>query len=139
MERRVLLVDDDRSLSPMVKEYPEAKDLICHLHHNGYDALEDLRMTVFHICILDIRMPFKDGFQLADEIKQIQPETPFLFTEKEDRIRGLEAGADDYITKPFSMLELYLRIKNHPGNLISVGIVLIPGAERSSLTAMPYV
>lgn len=111
----ILLVDDDRSLSPMVKEYLEAKDFTCHLHHNAYDALEDLKRFSFNLCILDIRMPLKNGFQLAEEIKTLQPDTPFLFltgnTEKDDRIKGLEAGADDYITKPFSMQELYLRVK----------------------------
>lgn len=112
---QILLVDDDRSLSPMVKEYLEAKEFKCHLHHNGFDALEDFKKTKFNLCILDIRMPLKNGFQLAEEIQAIQPDTPFLFltgnTEKDDRIKGLEAGADDYITKPFSMQELYLRIK----------------------------
>jgi len=113
--RKILLVDDDRSLSPMVKEYLEAKEFHCSLHHNAFDALEELKKTSFKLCILDSRMPLKNGFQLAEEIKALQPETPFLFltgnVEKDDRIRGLEIGADDYITKPFSMQELYLRIK----------------------------
>lgn len=111
----LLLVDDDRSLSPMVKEYLEAKEFECHLYHNAYDALEQLKKRGFDLCILDIRMPLKNGFQLAEEIQQLHPNTPFLFLtgniEKDDRIKGLEAGADDYITKPFSMQELYLRIK----------------------------
>ena len=112
---KILLVDDDRSLSPMVKEYLEAKEFSCSLHHNAYDALEDLKKNNFKLCILDIKMPLKNGFQLAEEIKILKPDTPFLFLtgniEKDDRIKGLEAGADDYITKPFSMQELYLRIK----------------------------
>jgi len=113
--KQLLLVDDDRSLSPMVKEYLEAKDFECHLHHNAYDAYEHLKKSSFDLCILDIRMPLKNGFQLAEEIKVLHPDTPFLFltgnVEKDDRIKGLEAGADDYITKPFSMQELFLRIK----------------------------
>ena len=114
-KKTILLVDDDRSLSPLVKEYLEAKDFVCHLHHNAYDAMDDFKKSSFSLCILDIRMPMKNGFQIAEEITTLRPETPFLFltgqTEKEDRIKGLEAGADDYITKPFSMQELYLRIK----------------------------
>jgi two-component system, OmpR family, response regulator len=114
-KKTILLVDDDRSLSPLVKEYLEAKDFVCHLHHNAYDAMNDFKKSSFSLCILDIRMPMKNGFQIAEEITALKPETPFLFltgqTEKEDRIKGLEAGADDYITKPFSMQELYLRIK----------------------------
>lgn len=114
-KKTILLVDDDRSLSPLVKEYLEAKDFVCHLHHNAYDAMDDFKKSSFNLCILDIRMPMKNGFQIAEEITTLRPETPFLFltgqTEKEDRIKGLEAGADDYITKPFSMQELYLRIK----------------------------
>jgi len=113
--KKILLVDDDRLLSPLVKEYLEAKEFECHLHHNAFDALEEFKKSVFSICVLDIRMPMKNGFQLAEEITQFRPETPFLFlsgqTEKEDRIKGFEVGADDYITKPFSMQELYLRIK----------------------------
>jgi len=115
-KKMILLVDDDRSLSPLVKEYLEAKDFECHLFHNGYDAITAFKKMPFSLCILDIRMPMKSGFQLAEEIISLQPGTPFLFltgqTEKEDRIKGLEAGADDYITKPFSMQELFLRIKN---------------------------
>jgi len=113
-KKNILLVDDDRSLSPLVKEYLEAKDFQCSLFHNAFDALDAFRKTPFSLCILDIRMPMKSGFELAEELKSIQPDIPFLFLsgqiEKEDRIKGLEAGADDYITKPFSMQELYLRV-----------------------------
>ena len=114
-KKQILLVDDDRSLSPLVKEYLEAKDFICHLHHNAYDAMDDFKKSTFNLCILDIRMPMKNGFQIAEEITALRPNTPFLFltgqTEKEDRIKGLEAGADDYITKPFTEAGLYDCIK----------------------------
>ncbi|MBK9151767.1 MAG: response regulator transcription factor [Saprospiraceae bacterium] len=113
--KRLLLADDDRSLSPLVQEYLESKGFVCHLHHNGFDALDDFRKSRFNLCILDIKMPMKSGYELAAEIKNLEPDIPFLFltgqADKEDRIKGLEAGADDYITKPFSMQELYLRIK----------------------------
>ncbi|MBK7231591.1 MAG: response regulator transcription factor [Saprospiraceae bacterium] len=111
----VLLVDDDRTLSPLVKEYLLAKNYECVLFHNGYDALKFLQENSVDICVLDIKMPMKDGFELSRDIRALNPEVPFLFltgeSDKEDRIKGLEAGAEDYITKPFSMQELELRIK----------------------------
>ena len=113
--QRLLLVDDDRTLAPLVKDYLEAKGYICQLHHNAYDAMADLRQHAFDLCVLDVRMPMKDGFTLAAEIKRDYPNLPFLFlsgeSSQEHRIRGLEQGADDYITKPFSMQELYLRVQ----------------------------
>jgi two-component system OmpR family response regulator len=115
MHTRLLLVDDDRSLSMLLKEYLEAKDYQCDLFHNGFDAFEAFKKNDYSLCVLDVRMPMKSGLQLAEEIQSINPKIPFLFlsgqTEKEDRIKGLEAGADDYIVKPFSMQEVYLRIK----------------------------
>jgi len=111
----VLLVDDDRTLSPLVKEYLLAKNYECVLFHNGYDALKFLQENSVDICVLDIKMPMKDGFELSRDIRSLNPEVPFLFltgeSDKEDKIKGLEAGAEDYITKPFSMQELELRIK----------------------------
>jgi two-component system, OmpR family, response regulator len=113
--KKILIVDDDRTLSSMVKEYLEAKGFECNLYHNAFEALENFKPGIFTMCIFDVRMPLKDGFELSSDIKKLDSFIPFLFltgqTEKEDRIRGLEAGADDYITKPFSMLELYLRIQ----------------------------
>ena len=113
--KKILLVDDDRLLSPMLKEYLEAKEFECHLVHDGYSGLDAFKKNQFDLCILDIRMPMKSGMELAREINLLNPDVPFLFltgqVEKEDRIKGLEAGADDYITKPYSMQELYLRVK----------------------------
>ena len=111
----ILLVDDDRTLSPLVKDYLETKEFDCVLFHTATDALAYLEKHSVDVCILDIRMPEKDGYTLATEIRLLNPETPFLFltaeSNKEDRIKGLEAGAEDYITKPFSMKELELRLK----------------------------
>lgn len=111
----ILLVDDDLTLSPLVKEYLEARGMACTLCHNGFDAIELLKKNHFDLCLLDVRMPMKNGFDLAREIVSFKPEIPFLFltaqTDKEDRIKGFEYGAEDYILKPFSMQELVLRIK----------------------------
>jgi two-component system, OmpR family, response regulator len=111
----ILLVDDDKTLSPLVKEFLESREYECTLHHNGFDAIDDFKKNEYKLCVLDIKMPIKSGYDIAREIQQINPDVPFLFLSgqlsKEDRIKGLELGADDYITKPFSMQELYLRIK----------------------------
>jgi two-component system OmpR family response regulator len=112
--KRLLLVDDDRALSPLLKEYLEAKSFICDLFHNAFDAIEAFRQIKYDLCIFDIRMPFKNGYELATEVKTLDSSIPFLFltgeNDKADKIKGLELGADDYITKPFSMQELYLRV-----------------------------
>jgi two-component system, OmpR family, response regulator len=111
----ILLVDDDRAFSPLVKEYLEAKGMQVSLKHNAEEGLKAFREGAFDICALDVKMPMKDGFALAREIRAFDDRIPLLFltgqTEKEDRIKGLSLGADDYVTKPFSMEELFLRIQ----------------------------
>lgn len=111
----LLLVDDDLTLSPLVKEYLDAQGMHCTLFHNAFDALTSFKENQFDLCLLDVQMPMKNGFDLAKEMKSFKPDVPFLFltgqSEKEDRIRGFEFGAEDYILKPFSMQELVLRIK----------------------------
>jgi len=112
----LLLVDDDLTLSPLTKEYLEAKGFAVTMRHSGDEGLSAFKSGIFDGCILDVRMPFKDGFSLAEDIRQLNPNIPILFltgaVQKEERIRGLALGADDYITKPFSMEELYLRVRN---------------------------
>ena len=111
----VLYVDDELIISAMTKEYLEAKDFKVTLKHNAKDGLASFKSGAIDICVLDVKMPFKDGFELAHEIKAIDEQIPIIFltgkTEKEYRIRGLTLGADDYITKPYSMEELTLRIR----------------------------
>lgn len=111
----VLLVDDDRAFSPLVKEYLEAKGFRTELKHNADDGLAAFRRGGFDICVLDVKMPMKDGFALAQDIRSFDPHMPILFltgqTDREDRIKGLALGADDYVTKPFSLEELFLRIQ----------------------------
>lgn len=115
MNQKLLIVDDDITLSLMIKEYLEAKNFRCYLFHNGFEALESFKKTEYALCILDVRMPMKNGFEFAQEILAYRPDVPFLFlsaqSDKDARIKGLELGADDYMVKPFSMQELYLRIK----------------------------
>ena len=115
-EPHILIVDDDRNLAAITKEYLEAKGFQISLVHNADDGLESLKKNNYDICILDVKMPMKDGFSLAEDIRNLKIEVPIIFLtgqkEKEDRIKGLLLGANDYVTKPFSMQELYLRLKN---------------------------
>lgn len=110
----ILLVDDDRALAPLLAEYMEGKGHRVSLAQSGDEGLAFFQKQAFDLCILDVKMPLKDGFTLASEIRQISPEVPFIFlsgqNQKEDRIRGLTLGAEDYVTKPFSMEEVCLRV-----------------------------
>lgn len=99
----------------MTVEYLQAKGFEVTLKHSADDGLAAFRSGHFDCCIFDVRMPIKDGFSLAGDVKALDENIPIVFltgqTNKEDRIKGLTIGADDYVTKPFSMEELYLRIK----------------------------
>lgn len=111
----ILFVDDERQFSVMVVEYLEAKGFSLTLKHSAEEGLSSFKSNDFDLCIFDVRMPIKDGFRLAEEVRALDENIPIIFltgqTQKEDRIKGLMIGADDYITKPFSMEELFLRIK----------------------------
>ncbi|MCB0704922.1 MAG: response regulator transcription factor [Saprospiraceae bacterium] len=113
---QILMVDDERQFSSMTREYLEARGLDVVLEHNGISGLETFKAMPFDLCILDVKMPIKDGFTLAEELRKLKEQIPIIFLtgelEKEQRIRGLKLGADDYVTKPFSMEELFLRVQN---------------------------
>jgi DNA-binding response OmpR family regulator len=112
---RILLAEDDNNLGLLLKEYMTAKNYEITLAVNGLIALEDFKKKCFNLCLLDIMMPEMDGITLAKEIRKINPEVPIIFltakNQKEDIIEGFVTGADDYITKPFSMEELIYRIE----------------------------
>jgi two-component system, OmpR family, response regulator len=112
---RVLLAEDDRNLGNILKNYLEAKGYAATLCINGEEALETFHRKDFDFCILDIMMPVKDGFTVAREIKAKNSKIPVLFLTakslQDDKLTGFEIGADDYITKPFSMEELLLRMQ----------------------------
>jgi DNA-binding response OmpR family regulator len=112
---KILLAEDDKNLGNVLKAYLEAKGFNTTLCVDGKEALENFKRNEYDFCILDIMMPVMDGFTLAKEIRKLDTQIPFLFltakSMQEDRIQGLELGADDYLTKPFSMEELLLRIK----------------------------
>lgn len=112
---KVLLAEDDKNLGTILKSYLEAKGFETTLTTNGQEAYESFRQSDYDFCIVDIMMPLKDGFSLAKDIRKDDREVPILFltakSMQEDKLKGFELGADDYITKPFSMEELLVRMK----------------------------
>jgi len=111
----ILLAEDDENLGSLLKEYLNAKSYNTILTKDGVEALETFNNQSFDICIIDIMMPKMDGFTLAKKIREKDATIPFIFltakTLKEDVLEGFSIGADDYITKPFSMEELLYRLK----------------------------
>lgn len=118
MKTKVLFVEDETDLGNVVKQYLEIMDFDVDWCNNGKVALDRIKQQKnnYHIFLIDISMPEMDGFELADQLIQMKNTTPFLFltarSEKKDKLHGLKIGADDYITKPFDIDELVLRIKN---------------------------
>ncbi|HOO99718.1 MAG TPA: response regulator transcription factor [Bacteroidales bacterium] len=112
---KVLLAEDDSNLGMLLKNYLSVKNYETTLLVNGVLALEEFSREEYDLCILDIMMPEMDGLTLAAEIRKINPQVPVIFLtakgQKEDILEGFRTGADDYITKPFSMEELLYRIK----------------------------
>ena len=112
--KRILLCEDDENLGMLLSEYLQAKNYEAVLCNDGEEGYKEFLKQKFDICVLDVMMPKKDGFSLCKDIKQINPEIPVVFLTakalKEDVIDGFKLGADDYITKPFSMEELTYRI-----------------------------
>jgi two-component system, OmpR family, response regulator len=112
---KVLLCEDDPNLGNVLKNYLELNDYDVTLERDGRLGLAAFQREKFEICLLDIMMPHMDGFQLAEEIRDIDPDVPLFFlsakTMKEDIIQGYKLGADDYITKPFDSEVLMMKIK----------------------------
>lgn len=111
---KVLIVDDDEVIGPVVKDYLESNDFDVILVQDSSKALKVVEETELDVCILDVKMPRKTGFELAAEINEAYPDLPFLFltgeSGKSQKIEGLTIGADDYILKPFNLEELRLRL-----------------------------
>lgn len=112
---RILLAEDDNNLGTLLRNYLSAKNYETDLFINGSLALEAFPTKSYALCILDIMMPEMDGLTLAKEIRLSNAEIPIIFltakNQQEDIIDGFKSGADDYITKPFSMEELLYRIE----------------------------
>lgn len=114
MATHILLVEDDPSLGFVIKDNLTHKGYLVELTENGEEGLRAFNERPFDLCILDVMMPKKDGFSLAQAIREKNKNVPILFiTAKsmlEDKITGFQSGGDDYIVKPFSMEELFLRM-----------------------------
>ncbi len=112
---KILLAEDDSNLGNLLQNYLSAKNYETRLFVNGRLALEAFANEPFDLCILDIMMPVMDGLSLAKEIRQSFENIPIIFltakNQKENVIEGFKSGADDYVTKPFSMEELLYRIE----------------------------
>lgn len=112
---KILLIEDDPNLSEILKDYLEILGYDIIRCFDGDEGLAVFYRQSFDLCLLDVMMPKKDGFTLAEEIRRINKEIPIIFITarsfKEDRIQGFKVGCDDYICKPFSTEELSLRVQ----------------------------
>ncbi len=115
-DKRILLAEDDTDLGNILSQYLSMQGFEVTLKRDGEAAWESFQDKPADICVLDVMMPEMDGYEVAIKIKNRNPDVPFLFLTakslKEDRIKGLKIGADDYICKPFDVDELVLRINN---------------------------
>jgi len=118
MKPKIMLVEDEVDLGNVVKQYLEIMEFSVDWARDGRAALAKFQAAQgkYDILLIDVSMPEMDGFELAIKVININPQIPFLFltarNERSDRLHGLKLGADDYITKPFDIDELVLRIKN---------------------------
>ncbi len=114
--KHILLAEDDLDFGNILKQYLEISGYTITWAKDGKEALELFKNGIYNICVFDVMMPKMDGFTLAEKVVDINPETPFIFLTarklKEDKIKGLKLGADDYIVKPFEADELVLRLNN---------------------------
>ncbi len=111
---RILLVEDDMNLGFVIQDNLKMEGYHVHLSQDGKEGLKAFNESSYDLCILDVMLPKKDGFSLAEDIRKLNSDVPIVFlTAKsmtEDKIKGFKAGADDYITKPFNIDEFFLRI-----------------------------
>ncbi len=114
MKVKILLVEDDINLGDVLRDYLELQEYEVTRAMDGVEGLEIFKSQPFDLLLLDVMLPRKDGFTLANEIRAINQQIPLIFLtargQMEDRVTGFKTGCDDYITKPFSSEELELRI-----------------------------
>jgi DNA-binding response OmpR family regulator len=119
---KVLYVEDELFLGKIVKESLESRGFEVMMESDGAKATAAFKNAVPDICVLDVMLPNKDGFTIADEIRELNEEVPIIFltakTQTEDVVKGFSLGGNDYIRKPFSMEELIVRIQNALRNKI---------------------
>ena len=112
---KILLVEDDLNLGLIISDHLKSDGYAVSLCNNGVEAMQRFNEDKFHLCIFDVMLPRKDGFTLTRDIRKTNTAIPILFLSArgmtEDKVEGFNAGGDDYLSKPFSIEELQLRIK----------------------------
>ena len=111
----ILLVEDDQNIGFVIQDALKRRGYAVHLCRDGKEGLRKFNEQPYDLCVLDVMLPQKDGFSLAEDIRMVNAQVPIVFltakSQTEDRIAGFKAGGDDYLTKPFSHEELILRIE----------------------------
>ena len=114
--KKILVVEDDSNFGRILKEYLSINKYSVDLASNGIEGYEKFTRSEYDLCILDVMMPYKDGFTLAKEIREKNDQIPIIFltakTLKDDVLKGYKIGADDYLTKPFDSEILLAKIKS---------------------------
>lgn len=114
MKINILLVEDDTSLGFVISDQLRSEGFSVTLCTDGSEAFQKFNENTYHLCIFDVMMPKKDGFSLARDIRKLDEQIPILFLSAksmtEDKVEGFKSGGDDYLTKPFSIEELQLRV-----------------------------
>tara|TARA_B100000768_G_scaffold178791_1_gene195196 strand:+ start:9040 stop:9726 length:687 start_codon:yes stop_codon:yes gene_type:complete len=114
-KQKILLVEDDENLGYVIQDLLSMNGYKVHLARDGKEGLLFFNKSKYDLCLIDVMMPKKDGFELAEDIQKLNNSVPLVFltarNQKEDKIKGLKLGADDYITKPFDSDEFLLRVK----------------------------
>ena len=115
INKRILLVEDDLNFGAVLKDYLMLNDFDVTLAKNGMEGFEKFKKDTYDLCILDVMMPYKDGYTLAKEIREKNQDVPIIFltakSMKEDVLKGYKAGADDYLNKPFDSEVLLMKIR----------------------------
>ena len=136
---RILLCEDDENLGMLLREFLQAKGYAADLFSDGESGYKAFLKGKYDLCVLDVMMPKKDGFTLAQEIRTVNSEVPVIFLTakslKEDILEGFKIGADDYITKPFNPRELTIRARNLLSRTMNLGTV---SEERRSVESYKF-
>ncbi len=112
---KILLVEDDFNLGIVIQDFLSLEGYSVHLCRDGKEGLQKFNKNDYDVCLLDVMLPEKDGYEIAEDIRKVNKEIPIIFltakANPEDKVKGFKSGGDDYITKPFNREEFLLRIK----------------------------
>ncbi len=129
-KKRILLVEDEENFGALLQNYLTLSNYVVDWEKDGAKGYSAVSKNQYDLCILDVMMPFMDGFTLAEKIKERKPELPFIFltarNQKKDAINGYKIGADDYLNKPFDVEVLLLKLQ-----------VILERTDRENLVELP--